>query len=97
MTQAAVDLVHANDMEHHLWTVNDPTRMQQLIDYGIDGITTDNPALLRDHLNQGTGGVKSSVLEWVPSSRLPGQGIRHHGLLAVAANIRARRQPPLIT
>jgi glycerophosphoryl diester phosphodiesterase len=50
VTQAAVDLVHANDMELHLWTVNDPTRMHQLIDYGIDGITTDNPALLRDLL-----------------------------------------------
>jgi glycerophosphoryl diester phosphodiesterase len=30
VTQAAVDLVHANDLELHLWTVNDPTRMQQM-------------------------------------------------------------------
>jgi glycerophosphoryl diester phosphodiesterase len=50
INQAAVDLVHANGMELHAWTVNDATRMQQLIDYGIDGITTDNPALLRDLL-----------------------------------------------
>lgn len=46
VTQATVDLVHANGMELHVWTVNDSFRMQQLIDYGVDGITTDNPATL---------------------------------------------------
>ena len=45
-----VDLVHANGMELHVWTVNNPTRMQQLIDLGVDGITTDYPELLRDLL-----------------------------------------------
>ena len=48
--QAAVDLVHANGMELHVYTVNDSTRMQQLIDIGVDGITTDNPVLLRSLL-----------------------------------------------
>ncbi len=50
VTQAMVDLVHANGMELHVWTVNSPTRMQQLIDLGVDGITTDYPELLRDLL-----------------------------------------------
>jgi glycerophosphoryl diester phosphodiesterase len=45
--QAAVDLVHSNGMELHAWTVNGAARMQELIDLGIDGITTDDPALLR--------------------------------------------------
>ncbi len=46
ITQAVVDLVHANDMELHVWTVNSPGRMQQLIDLGVDGITTDDPTTL---------------------------------------------------
>ena len=45
--QIAVDLAHLNGMELHVWTVNDASRMQQLIDLGVDGITTDDPALLR--------------------------------------------------
>ncbi|MBB3188996.1 glycerophosphodiester phosphodiesterase family protein [Halomonas cerina] len=30
----------------YAWTINDPTRMSQLIDLGIDGIITDRPARL---------------------------------------------------
>ena len=47
VTQETVDLVHQNNMELYVYTVNDSNRMQELIDYGIDGITTDDPALLR--------------------------------------------------
>ena len=50
VTQSVVDLVHANGMDLHVWTVNNPVRMQQLIDLGVDGITTDYPAQLRDLL-----------------------------------------------
>ena len=50
INQDAVDLVHVNGMELHVWTVNGASRMQQLIDYGLDGITTDNPVLLRSLL-----------------------------------------------
>ena len=46
LTQAVVDLVHANGMELHAWTVDSSARMQQLIDLGVDGITTNNPATL---------------------------------------------------
>jgi hypothetical protein len=46
ITQAVVDLVHANGMELHAWTVNSSVRMQQLIDLGVDGITTDLPETL---------------------------------------------------
>ncbi|TWU26085.1 glycerophosphodiester phosphodiesterase [Bythopirellula polymerisocia] len=44
--QSVVDLVHANGMELHAWTVDSQARMQQLIDFGIDGITTNQPASL---------------------------------------------------
>ena len=46
LTQSVVDLVHANGLELHAWTVDSSTRMQQLIDMGVDGITTNNPATL---------------------------------------------------
>jgi glycerophosphoryl diester phosphodiesterase len=46
ITQSVVDLVHANDMELHAWTVDSSARMQQLIDMGVDGITTNRPETL---------------------------------------------------
>ena len=52
ITAETIDLVHARSMELHVWTVNDAARMQTLIDSGIDGITTDNPALTRQLLEQ---------------------------------------------
>ena len=52
VTQATVDLVHANGMELHVWTVNDASRMQQLIDFGVDGVTTDRPETLQQLVYQ---------------------------------------------
>jgi glycerophosphoryl diester phosphodiesterase len=49
-SQATVDLVHASGLELHVWTVNDPGRMRELIDLGVDGITTDDPQTLNDLL-----------------------------------------------
>ncbi len=34
------------------WTVNDPARMAQLMDMGVDGIVTDRPDLLREELKR---------------------------------------------
>jgi glycerophosphoryl diester phosphodiesterase len=30
-------------LDVHVWTVNDPTDMQRMVDLGVDGIVTDNP------------------------------------------------------
>ncbi|WP_145062577.1 glycerophosphodiester phosphodiesterase [Adhaeretor mobilis] len=46
ISQATVDLVHANDLELVVYTVDDVSRMRQLIDYGVDGITTNRPEIL---------------------------------------------------
>ncbi len=46
INQAGIDLAHANGMEVHAWTVNGSARMQELIDWGIDGILTDQPTTL---------------------------------------------------
>jgi hypothetical protein len=70
-----VDLVHANNMELHVWTVNDPARMQQLVDFGVDGITTDYPETLHwlvlrssPDLNQ-DGLVDVTDWQWYHSGR----------------------------
>lgn len=48
--QSAVDLVYANGLELMVWTINDAGQMQEMIDFGVGGITTDNPTLLRSLL-----------------------------------------------
>jgi glycerophosphoryl diester phosphodiesterase len=34
----------------HVWTVNEPQRMRELVALGVDGIITDRPSVLRDVL-----------------------------------------------
>jgi glycerophosphoryl diester phosphodiesterase len=41
---------HRSGKEVHVWTVNERADMQRFVDYGVDNIITDHPALLRDVL-----------------------------------------------
>lgn len=41
-----IDEVHARGQQIMTWTVNDPRRMRQLAEWGIDGIISDDPRLL---------------------------------------------------
>lgn len=43
VTQAFVDAIHRKGLILHIWTVNEPKEMRQLIHYGVDGIITDYP------------------------------------------------------
>lgn len=36
-----VEAAHRAGVEVHVWTVNDPSRMRQLVELGVDGIITD--------------------------------------------------------
>ena len=39
---------HDANLQVHVWTIDDPAEMHQLIDLGVDGIMTDEVTVLRD-------------------------------------------------
>jgi glycerophosphoryl diester phosphodiesterase len=42
---AMIRRLHEAGVEVHVWTINDPTRMRELLDLGVDGIVTDRADL----------------------------------------------------
>jgi glycerophosphoryl diester phosphodiesterase len=42
-----VSAAHRAGLHVHVWTVNDPQTMRELLDLGVDGIMTDRPGALR--------------------------------------------------
>jgi glycerophosphoryl diester phosphodiesterase len=39
---------HDAGVEVHVWTINDPDRMHELLDVGVDGLVTDRADLARE-------------------------------------------------
>ena len=47
-----VEAVHRSGMKMFTWTVDDPEDAARLIEFGIDGITSNRPAWLKEQLNR---------------------------------------------
>lgn len=45
--RALVDAAHGAGLQVHVWTIDEPTEMEHVLDLGVDGIMTDRPAVLR--------------------------------------------------
>ena len=47
-----VEAVHRSGMKMFAWTVDDPADAARLIEFGIDGITSNRPGWLREQINR---------------------------------------------
>jgi glycerophosphoryl diester phosphodiesterase len=47
VTEESVAAAHGCGLEVHVWTINDPDEMQQLLELGVDGVISDLPGLAR--------------------------------------------------
>jgi glycerophosphoryl diester phosphodiesterase len=52
MTERFIREAHAKNIRVEPWTVNDPQRMKQYIEWGVDGIITDRPDLMIEVLKE---------------------------------------------
>ena len=50
VTRGFVRAAHRAGLPVHVWTVNDPAAMRELLELGVDGVMTDRPRVLRDVL-----------------------------------------------
>jgi glycerophosphoryl diester phosphodiesterase len=77
--QDFVDRAHGIGMGVHVWTINDPPTMRELVGLGVDGIMTATPGLLEETL----------CADRVPRPPRPSSfGGRHCGYYSIACEVR---------
>ena len=50
VTPKTIAKAHSAGRKVHVWTIDDPSTMHRLLDWGVDGLVTDRPDLLKDVL-----------------------------------------------
>ena len=50
LSAAAVAAIRGAGLECYAWTVNEPAKMDRLVEWGVSGVITDRPGLLRARL-----------------------------------------------
>ena len=50
LSAAAVSAIRGAGLECYAWTVNEPAQMDRLVEWGVSGVITDRPGLLRARL-----------------------------------------------
>ncbi len=49
-SRGVIRRAHANGLEVHVWTIDDPAEMELLLDRGVDGLMTDRTDILKSVL-----------------------------------------------
>jgi len=52
LTEALLDEIRRAGLGCYVWTVNEPAQMDRLVEWGVSGIITDRPGLLRARLGR---------------------------------------------
>ena len=50
VTPAFIEKAHSRGLQVHVWTVDDPNEMIELLELGVDGLMTDEPSILKNVL-----------------------------------------------
>jgi glycerophosphoryl diester phosphodiesterase len=52
LTEEVLSEIRGADLECYVWTVNEPVQMDRLVGWGVNGIITDRPGVLRARLGR---------------------------------------------
>lgn len=52
LTESVLAEIRGADLECYVWTVNEPAQMDRLVGWGVNGIITDRPGVLRARLGR---------------------------------------------
>lgn len=52
ITESVLAEIREADLECYVWTVNEPAQMDRLVEWGVNGIITDRPGVLRARLGR---------------------------------------------